>query len=347
MEKRYQVFVSSTYADLRDERERIINELTRIGYIAVGMEQFPATDEDKFEYIKRIIEDSDYYIVIIRGKYGSVDQNGTSYTEKEFDYAVEVRKPALAFIYGDRQNLSVREIDEDTGKQEKLKSFISKLEQKRIVKHWKLVDELVSLVKDSLNDASRRLPAIGWIRGDQAIDPRVINDLESLRREAEALKKENMDLKEVLSIQRKSDSHGELLKQGDDAFGVKITVRVRGSKDKPWEREKVKLVNLTYDRILFYIADDLYRDYPEDNVKEDVKQVVSSEINFDDNNGLRDFDVTSGTVRSLRYQFEALGLITVKSERKGFLDEYEFVWRLTESGKNYVNVKRAAKRSTT
>src|SRR5258708_6930856 len=124
MEKRYQVFVSSTYADLRDERERIINELTRIGYIAVGMEQFPATDEDKFDYIKRIIEESDYYVVIIRGKYGSVDSEGTSYTEKEFDYAVEVRKPALAFIYGNRQELSVRETDDDASKQERLKAFI-------------------------------------------------------------------------------------------------------------------------------------------------------------------------------------------------------------------------------
>jgi len=38
--KRYQIFVSSTQADLRDEREAIINALTKIGYIAVGMEQF-------------------------------------------------------------------------------------------------------------------------------------------------------------------------------------------------------------------------------------------------------------------------------------------------------------------
>ena len=49
MNTRYQIFVSSTYSDLRDEREKVIHELTRIGYIAVGMEQFPATDEELFK----------------------------------------------------------------------------------------------------------------------------------------------------------------------------------------------------------------------------------------------------------------------------------------------------------
>jgi hypothetical protein len=59
---RYQIFVSSTHSDLKKERESVINELTKIGYIAVGMEQFPATDEEQMEYIRPIIDESDYYI---------------------------------------------------------------------------------------------------------------------------------------------------------------------------------------------------------------------------------------------------------------------------------------------
>jgi hypothetical protein len=93
MDKRYQIFVSSTHSDLKEERERVINELTRIGYIAVGMEQFPATDEEQLEYIRPIIDESDYYVVIIRGKYGSLASDGVSFTEKECDYALEMNKP--------------------------------------------------------------------------------------------------------------------------------------------------------------------------------------------------------------------------------------------------------------
>jgi vacuolar-type H+-ATPase subunit F/Vma7 len=80
--KRFQIFVSSTHADLKEEREAVINELTKVGYIAVGMEQFPATDEEQMEYIRPIIDESDYYIVIIRGRYGSISSDGMSYTEK-------------------------------------------------------------------------------------------------------------------------------------------------------------------------------------------------------------------------------------------------------------------------
>jgi len=77
MNTRYQIFVSSTYSDLHKERERVIYELTRNGYIAVGMEQFPATDQAQLEYIRLIIDDSDYYVVIMTlkdGGRGRLDQ---------------------------------------------------------------------------------------------------------------------------------------------------------------------------------------------------------------------------------------------------------------------------------
>ena len=105
MEKRFQVFVSSTYSDLKDEREKVIHELTRVGFIAVGMEQFPATDEEQLEYIQKIIDESDYYVVIIRGKYGSLTSDGLSFTEKECDYALETKKPVLEPIRKEVESL--------------------------------------------------------------------------------------------------------------------------------------------------------------------------------------------------------------------------------------------------
>jgi hypothetical protein len=77
---RFQIFVSSTHIDLRSEREKVINELNKVGFIAVGMEQFPATDEQQMDYIRPLIDESDYYIVIIKGRYGSTDNYGVSYT---------------------------------------------------------------------------------------------------------------------------------------------------------------------------------------------------------------------------------------------------------------------------
>ena len=58
--------------------------------IPAGMELFPATDEDQFEFIKRIIDDCDYYLLIIGGRYGSVTADGISYTELEYEYALKL-----------------------------------------------------------------------------------------------------------------------------------------------------------------------------------------------------------------------------------------------------------------
>ena len=63
------------------------------------MELFPASDDDKWTLIKRVIDDCDYYVVVIGGRYGSIDpERGVSYTEMEFDYAVETKKPVMAFL---------------------------------------------------------------------------------------------------------------------------------------------------------------------------------------------------------------------------------------------------------
>ncbi len=50
--------------------------------IPAGMELFPAIDEGQWEFIKKVIDDCDYYLLIIGGRYGSVAEDGLSYTEK-------------------------------------------------------------------------------------------------------------------------------------------------------------------------------------------------------------------------------------------------------------------------
>ena len=88
MDKRYQVFVSSTYADLKEERRAIIQTVIELNCIPAGMELFPASNEEQFSFIKRVTDDCDYYLLVIAGRYGSVGTDGISYTEKEFDYAL-------------------------------------------------------------------------------------------------------------------------------------------------------------------------------------------------------------------------------------------------------------------
>ena len=47
MEKKYHVFISSTYKDLQEERLEALQALLGMGYIVSGMEHFPAIDLDQ------------------------------------------------------------------------------------------------------------------------------------------------------------------------------------------------------------------------------------------------------------------------------------------------------------
>ena len=70
-EKRYQVFISSTYVDLQEERREVLRAVLELDHMPAGMELFPATDDSAWDLIKGVIDSSDYYVVIIGGRYGS------------------------------------------------------------------------------------------------------------------------------------------------------------------------------------------------------------------------------------------------------------------------------------
>lgn len=104
---RYRIFVSSTYEDLRAERQQATQAILEAGSFPSGMELFPASDDAQWELIKRVIEESDYYIAIIGGKYGSVGAEGKSYTEMEYDFAVERGVPVLGFVRADLSGVKI------------------------------------------------------------------------------------------------------------------------------------------------------------------------------------------------------------------------------------------------
>lgn len=90
---RHQVFVSSTFSDLMEERSEVIQAIWELDCIPTGMEAFVASNESQWDVIKRVINECDYYVLIIGGRYGSVTQDGISYTEKEYRYAQELGLP--------------------------------------------------------------------------------------------------------------------------------------------------------------------------------------------------------------------------------------------------------------
>ena len=166
MQKKYQVFISSTFRDLIDERQDAIRSVLDLGHIPSGMEIFPAADVDQFEYIKKIIDECDYYVLIIGGRYGSVDDVGVSFTEKEYAYAVEQKKIVLAFLHGDLGSIPVAKSDIEPTVVERLNAFRTKVSKGRLVQFWKTRDDLRAKIITALAKATNEFPGTGWIRGD-------------------------------------------------------------------------------------------------------------------------------------------------------------------------------------
>lgn len=142
MSKKYQVFISSTFTDLVQERQEAIRTVLDLGHIPSGMEIFPAADIEQFRYIKKVIDECDYYVLIIGARYGSMDAAGVSFTEKEYDYAVEQKKTVLAFIHGDPGSIAVAKADTDPALAAKLTAFREKVSTGRLVQYWKTTEEL-------------------------------------------------------------------------------------------------------------------------------------------------------------------------------------------------------------
>jgi len=183
MDKRYQVFVSSTYADLKEERQNVTQVLLEMDCIPAGMELFPATDQDQFEFIKRIIDDCDYYLLIIGGKYGSpVIPNGISYTEAEYNYAVEKGIPVIALLHESPDEIPFGKSEADPERRVQLQAFRDRVCSGRLVKFWKLATDLPGQVSLSLNKAIKQHPAVGWVRGNAIAREDILIEVNDLRK---------------------------------------------------------------------------------------------------------------------------------------------------------------------
>src|SRR5262252_4497918 len=85
--KKLQVFVSSTYLDLREERQAAVEAILTAGHIPAGMELFTACDQGQMQVIKRWIDESDVYLLILGGRYGSIEpESQKSYIHLEYEY---------------------------------------------------------------------------------------------------------------------------------------------------------------------------------------------------------------------------------------------------------------------
>jgi hypothetical protein len=347
-QKIYKVFVSSTYEDLREERAEVQKALLKLGCLPVGMEMFPAADDETWDFIKGQIDDSDYYVVLIAGRYGSLAPDGISFTEKEYDYARSRDKPSIAFVHASRNEIPYSKVENDATRIEKLDAFVKKVKSKPI-RTFGNPHQLATEVVASFVDLMNRRPAVGFIRADQIVDYKRYSDVLEINNTL--LKK----LDDIDSTRQTAPFEGH-----EQAIPVTLEISGRPLDDDhltPDERGSIKRTNLdvqtTLGQCLLDVASDVIMGKDEDTIQVKLghqlgnrhrKSVTAACDRAGITGRLSGLQVSASTFALIRRKLYAPNLIDVtlekrKSDTDGLhlfgqaVDCDAAIWRFTPEGR--------------
>ena len=170
MDRVFQIFITSTDADLKDERQAVSNTRAKAGTCPPASKSFPVTDQQQLDYIKRIIDRSDYYIMIVGRRCGSLSGDELTFTQNAFEYTQSKGIPILAFLPENPGGIACG-TETEAPLKERLDAFKARLKTGRIVESWSNENDLCMKVVMAVATAVNLKPGVGWIRGDQAINP--------------------------------------------------------------------------------------------------------------------------------------------------------------------------------
>lgn len=322
MDKKYQVFISSTYTDMKDERQTAVQAILDAGHIPAGMELFAASDKKQIDVIKRWIDRSDVFMLILGGRYGSVEgDSGKSYIQLEYEYAIETGKPLFAlYLTDDAIDQKVKKHGRDVTEKGDTKSF-NEFRMMVMAKMCRAVDDnkdILIEVPRAIRDLAEGGKLEGWVRAS------AVPDFSPLIAEMAALRKENDELKK-----RKATSGGSIiLTPSVDLEGIDMSAKVSLDVGYTAYDDQFDSVSKsdkwlgTYEEIFSLIAPKLLEEPSDSDVQDYVANVISEAWPDSYNVNVRDTGFQALKVRLVTY-----GVVELKRDGKSLC------WALTDAGK--------------
>lgn len=313
MDKRYQVFISSTFEDLKEERQAVLRAILMLDHMPAGMELFPATDDAAWQLICDVIDASDYYVLVLGGRYGSLDEEGIGFTEKEHRYALSLGIPVVPFLHSNPDNLPRGKTETGPESWKKLQTFRKEVESKHTCMYWSTADELKAQVIVGMTATTKRHPRKGWIRAGGLAS-------EEASRQILELQKVVAEQNALISRVSTSPPEGvENLSQGDDEIEIEFKVTfqlIGGAWDHPERiiRDRYK-TRVTWNQLFEAFAPNLTEPQRETKVRSDIARYLRERHDREFGEKHPDYNPTSSTIsetmfQTIRLQFTALGLIS-------------------------------------
>ena len=347
MDKRYQIFISSTFTDLKDERQAVLKAILELDHMPAGMELFPATDDTAWQLITDVIDSSDYYVLIIGGRYGSLDEAGIGFTEKEYEYALKTKKPVIPLLHENPDNLPREKTETETAAWEKLITFRGRVERKHTCVYWRAPDDLKAKVIVGLTAATKRHPAVGWVRADTVPTGATLVEVLTLKN-----KLAELELQAAASHDGPPSGIDELA-QGNDRFEVPIefTARIPGtSYPYPGDIRYKSTIQPTWNAIFASIAPSMINEATDSALRTSFRKFLQQEAfrsykgnkQFE-NKLLIDFSFRNEEIDTCLVQLRALGLIKENDKKRSIKDTGTY-WALTAYGNKLMVQLRAIRR---
>lgn len=231
--KKLQIFISSTYTDLQEERQAAVEAILGSKHIPAGMELFKAGNKSQLVTIKKWINESDVYMLILGGRYGSIEpDSGKSYTHLEYEYALKQGIPVFAVILSDvflhkkaaEMKCNVFE-NENREKYDKFKEFV----MTKVIKEVGDCKDIQIAIKDSITEIEDENDLIGWVRGDSVkTNEEAVNKISEL--ELENLKLKNK-IEELNKSNKTNKTHKNCTEEDIESLEQKIKFEVNVTKD--------------------------------------------------------------------------------------------------------------------
>jgi hypothetical protein len=299
------------------------------------MELFPAVDEEQFQFIKRVIDDCDYYLLIVGGRYGSTTAEGISYTEKEFDYAISRGLRVIALVHENPDAIPLGKSEKEPVLRARLQAFRDKVCTDRLVQFWKSAEELPGLVALSLANIMKVFPAVGWVRANKAASEDLLIEINGLRKQNADFKDRNNELQMELA---RFSSRPAL----ENLAGLRDEFKLSGTYTSTWRNERNQhwSVFFTWADIFAAVAPYL-AGLPSD---EAVKTILTEAAFLKSQKDGHSAHLDDQLFRTVALQLKALNLVDI--ERKQTITRVmALFWSLTPYGERLMLELRTVKKA--
>lgn len=328
MNTKYQVFISSTYTDMKAERQAAVEAILDAGHIPAGMELFAASDKQQIDVIKNWIDRSDIFMLILGGRYGSVEpETGKSYIQLEYEYALEKKKPFFAlYLTDDAIDSKLKSLGADAIE----RNDSRKLNEFRALVKSKLCSEIEDLkdiriqVPKAIRDLSASNNLEGWVRASS------VPDISPLMGQLAQLQTENAHLKVTLEERAQKDegTPAGLLPRftgdfSESSLDAPLQLEITVDMDMPDDYVSHRRVWTGTYRTMFAIIGAKLLDEPSDG----AVQTYVDKVLKEQTPGSLGVTVLESSFQSMKMKLATLGVIELHKTTQALC------WRLTVNGR--------------